>query len=563
MHPPRPGNASASRATRVARLLRTLRYLTAGQVFWRLRYRFPVREPLWRDPVLRARTGTWCDPIVRDPSVDPARGVATYLNATRAVASPSVWNDPSAPKLWLYHLHYFEDLAGLYRRDGADAALHWAQRWIRENPPTAGNGWEPYPASRRVVAWIKAALDGMPFDDEALRSLARQVARVQARLEFHLLANHIFVNAKALVFAGAFFAGPDADRCLARGIALVERELDEQVLGDGGHCERSVMYHASFAEDVLDLVDLCQAYPAIASLARLEPVLRARAVRLLDWLVCMLCPDGTYPRFNDSTGEEAPSAGDILAYAARLGLAPSVQGARELEHLKSSGFARAAADGWTALVDVGTPGPSYQPGHAHAGALSIELYDGARCIACGSGVSSYETGVVREFERSTRARWAVCVDGEDSSEVWASFRVGRRAIVRDVQVHAADGVAVVQAWHDGYRHLLGSPRVDRRIEVSRGAVIVTDGVQGAGRHEVSGRVTLHPDLSVVELGPARAALRHRDGACYEVSIEPAVGLVREPGWFAPEFGIRRPREVLAWRVDGPLPLTVCTRITRR
>ena len=560
--PTPPRSAPASRVRRLARLFRTLRHLSVGQVFWRVRYRFPVREVAWRDAARRAVSGAWCEPVVRQPCVDSAQAVATHLNAARPVSSPACWNDASAPKLWLYHLHYFEDLAGLHRRDGTDAALRWVRRWIGENPHPRGNGWEPYPASRRVVAWIKAALGGLPLDDAILRSLARQVARVQARLEYHLLANHLFVNAKALVFAGAFFAGRDADRCLARGVEVLRRELDEQVLDDGGHFERSAMYHASFVEDVLDLIGLCRAYRDVAALSLLEPVLLERAVSMLDWLVAMLCPDGGYPRFNDCTNGEAPAAGELLAYAARLGVAPSAPKARAAEHLRSSGFARATVGGWTVLADVGTPGPSYQPGHAHAGTLSIDLYDGDRCVVCGSGVSTYEIGEVRDFERSTMARWAIGLDGADSSEVWAGFRVGRRARVYDASVEAREGACTVQAWHDGYRYLRGSPRVSRRVELSSDGVVVADGVHGGARHAVSARVTLHPDISVVELAPSRAVLRHADGTVYALDAEPPVDFVREVGWLAPEFGIRRPRDVLAWTIDAPLPVTVRTRITR-
>lgn len=544
------------------RLVRTVRHLTPGQIFWRIRYRFPVREAAWRECVRRTGSHDWRAPILREVRVDPARGVATFLNCARPISSPSCWNDPGTPKLWLYHLHYFEDLGSQYRRDGSAAALAWLRRWIDENAPGKGNGWEPYPASRRVVSWIKAALDGLALDDAILRSLARQAARVESRLEFHLLANHLFVNAKALVYAGAFFDGRDANRCLAKGSELVLRQLDAQLLDDGGHFERSAMYHASFLEDILDLINLCSTYRAVPALGSLEPILRERAVAMLDWLVRMVCPDRTYPRFNDSTGAEAPTLDELVDYAARLDIAPSVAWPDALEHMCATGFARASADGWTVLADVGSTGPSCQPGHAHAGTLSVELYDHDRCLVCGSGVSTYEIGEAREFERSTMARWAVSVDGENSSEVWAGFRVGRRARVQDVRVAMEGETCVVEASHDGYRHLAGRPGVERHIEVGRAGVCVHDRVVGGGRHRASGRITLHPSVSSTVAGAGRATLRHRDGTAYELTVEPPIAIECELGWYAPEFGLRRRREVLAWRVDAQLPIDVKVRIRR-
>ena len=33
-----------------------------------------------------------------------------FLNETRELVFPYAWNDPGVAKLWLYNLHYFEDL---------------------------------------------------------------------------------------------------------------------------------------------------------------------------------------------------------------------------------------------------------------------------------------------------------------------------------------------------------------------------------------------------------------------------------------------------------------------
>ena len=145
------------------------------------------------------------------------------------------------------------------------------QRWVNENPPGHGNGWEPYPTSLRIVNWIKWSLTfatkpgGVPavLPPACLQSLAVQARWLSSRLEHHLLGNHLFANAKALVYAGAFFVGPEADRWRHLGLRLLARELDEQILPDGGHFERSPMYHAILLEDVLDLINLAGAYPGL------------------------------------------------------------------------------------------------------------------------------------------------------------------------------------------------------------------------------------------------------------------------------------------------------------
>ena len=114
------------------------------------------------------------------------------------------WDGDTLEKLWRYNLHYFDDLNAqdaATRKDWHRALL---VRWVRENPPATGTGWEPYPTALRIVNWIKWSLAGNELPDECLESLAVQTRWLAKRLEIHLLGNHLFANAKALVFAGLF-----------------------------------------------------------------------------------------------------------------------------------------------------------------------------------------------------------------------------------------------------------------------------------------------------------------------------------------------------------------------
>ncbi len=57
-----------------------------------------------------------------------------------------------------------------------------------------------------------------------------QARHLAGSLEHHLLGNHIFANAKALVFAGCFFNGPEADEWRRRGLRILAEQFEEQVL---------------------------------------------------------------------------------------------------------------------------------------------------------------------------------------------------------------------------------------------------------------------------------------------------------------------------------------------
>ena len=83
---------------------------------------------------------------------------------------------------------------------------------------------------------------------------------LEKRIEWHILGNHLFANGKALLFAGLFFSGKQAEIWLKKGLTIISKELDEQILTDGGHFELSPMYHAIFLEDLLDLINFSKNY---------------------------------------------------------------------------------------------------------------------------------------------------------------------------------------------------------------------------------------------------------------------------------------------------------------
>lgn len=274
---------------RLLRYWHTLRWLRPVQWYGRAWHRlYRPRPDLRPAPALTLPPGHW-QACARAPSlVGPE--VFRFLSAERRVAVAADWNRADWPKLWLYNAHYFDDLVA----DGAEARTDWHRaliaRWIAENPPGQGNGWEPYPTSLRIVNWLKWLLAGHAPVPGMLDSLAVQVRWLRRRLEHHLLGNHLWANAKALVFAGACFTGDEAQAWQCTGLQLLERELREQVLADGGHCERSPMYHAILTEDMLDLLQLAQQTQRFP--ARQVESWRQAAQRMLAWAAAMAHPDG-------------------------------------------------------------------------------------------------------------------------------------------------------------------------------------------------------------------------------------------------------------------------------
>jgi uncharacterized heparinase superfamily protein len=468
-----------------------------------------------------------------------------FLAEEHDIDAPARWNDGGIARLWTYNLHYFDDLLAAGGPERAGWHYDLIQRWVRENPPLQGAGWEPYPLSRRAVNWIIASLSGVELPPEADESLAVQARVLRRSLEHHLRGNHLFVNAKALIFLGCFFERDEAEDWLKTGLRLMAREMDEQILADGGHFELSPMYHALLLEDVLDLVQLSSVFPQ--ALTRSRAGWRDKAGAMLDWLAAMSHPDGEIGLFNDATFHEARNLAALTRYAEALDIAVP-QPEQGSKWLKASGYIRLARNPWTVLLDTAAVGPDYIPGHGHADTLSFELSLGAERIVTNGGTSTYESNELRAAERGTASHATVEIGGRNSSEVWASFRVGRRARPSGVTFSPESNQA--GGRHDGYRFLPGRPTHERLIGIEANTVHINDTITGAGEHSVVARFPLHPLVRVEEHLKDGWRLRTALGKVVEVRVEGAVERQVSEGHLAPEFGVRVPRQILTWRHES-------------
>lgn len=515
----------------------SIRHLRPIQVYRRVWFRIARPRPdLSSAPAFRRSNGAWLHPARRRPSLIGA--TEFRLLGVSGCLSDVGWDGSQREKLWRYNQHYFDDL----NASGADGRRDWHRAllvdWVNRNPPGRGNGWEPYPTSLRIVNWLKWMLAGNPLPPECTGSLAVQVRWLLARLEWHILGNHLFANAKALVFAGLAFEGPEPSRWLDTGLRILRRQLPEQVLADGGNFELSTMYHAIFLEDLLDLINASEAWPGRIS-AEVTAEWRAAAARMLAWLRTMRHPDGEIAFFNDAALGVAPTPAEIEEYASRLNVAAAPREAPggqrvTIVHLDASGYVRVDAGRATAILDVAKVGPDYIPGHAHADTLSFELSVAGHRLFVNGGTSCYGVSEQRLRQRQTRSHSTVEIDGEDSSEVWRGFRVARRAYPFDLSVHGSAEQSIVACSHDGYARLPGRPIHRREWRIGLRRLDVVDSVVGQHRRAVA-RYLLHPGVKIAGVDGRRHFLLLPNGDPVVMTVMEGSAKV-EPGNFAPEFG---------------------------
>lgn len=453
------------------------------------------------------------------------------------------WQDDTRSKLWRYNQHYFDDLNAFNSSD----RLKWHQSlidvWIRDNPPVEGVGWEPYPTSLRIVNWVKWVTAYGSLSVQAEESLVLQARWLAGRLEWHLLGNHLFVNAKALIFAGIYFDSLEANRWLNLGFNILAKQVPEQILSDGAQFELSPMYHALAIEDFLDLINICEINAhRISSNHRLKiNEWRQLVSKMLHWLGCMSHPDNKISFFNDAAFGIAPSNTELFDYAERLGILKN-EPAVGLTHLKESGYVRLQTTNAVLIADLASIGPDYLPGHAHADTLSFELSIFGKRIFVNSGTSEYGAGAERQRQRGTLAHNTVCVEQKDSSEVWSGFRVGSRAKVTDKFVVSNGSDMYISGAHDGYKRINADLIHSRSFKLKENTLKIKDNLSLPFNAEV--RYYCHPDLLIRKDGNSSGFITTDDGLMLRWYFVGAYRVeIIECTWH-PEFGKLVPSKCL-------------------
>lgn len=476
----------------------------------------------------------WSAPLVSQPCFSE-QGEVSYFDQSALIDEKSDWNDPSYAKLWLYNLHYLDELNSIGSDSRQVFLTQLIQLWINANPPLQGNGWEPYPLSLRIVNLVKwFARQQDPIPQHLLNSLFVQTQALSKQLEHHILGNHLFANGKALVFAGSFLHGRMATQWMHKGLQILDKEIKEQFLSDGGHFELSPMYHASLLWDLCDLVNLANCTNSHHLLARMT-YWKQVISRGAQWLQAMLHPDKGISFFNDAAFGIAPEWDDIKKYSLQLDIHIDTE-IKPLNWLDASGYCIITPGTQSKVIlDLARIGPDYQPGHAHADSLSFEMSLFGQRFLVNSGTSQYGEGSQRHFERSTIAHNTVSINRENSSEVWGGFRVARRAYPKDIKIEKLPDRISIAASHTGYKRLAGRNIHRREWGLCSNQLQIIDSITGSFDEAVA-RLYFHPaiKLSLHDNRSVLCTFPHGERVLVRLDTGLKVNLIAS-FWY-PEFG---------------------------
>ncbi|GMV88132.1 MAG: hypothetical protein AMXMBFR81_10630 [Chthonomonas sp.] len=519
---------------KLIRLIHAVRPLRAVQVTNRVARKLrKVQVPILGSCGFMSPKHGWATHCVHHRCFDEGPAFE-FARLRRPLTSAADWSPADVPDLWGYHLHYFDDAADPGTSETLVGGL--IARWIAEHPAMAQPGWAPYPISRRAINWCKWALMGRAPVEGMAASLAQQMGVLEQTLELHLLGNHYFANAKALVFGGAMLDHPHAGRWLKTGWDILRAEIPEQVLADGGHFERSPMYSAVILEDLLDLLNLARAYGLPEAGSLVGPILR-----MLGFVGSLSHPDGEVAQLNDSALGMAATIGELRAYALRLGVEPPPVGGSAWH--RDSGFVRIESGDWCVFMDAGSVGPAYLPGHAHASTLAIEATLGGSRLIVDSGVSTYCPNPHRCYERSSRAHNCLAVADENSSDVFGSFRVGRRATVAGARCSDTEAYASHNGfprWGNAHRH----------VTVLDNRLTVIDWIDEPG--PISVAFLLAPGTTVARTSMFEFHVQTILGVCCAMRGTPEAEWRVEERTQAPTFGVTTPTLCIVGRLRSAM-----------
>jgi uncharacterized heparinase superfamily protein len=411
--------------------------------------------------------------------------------------------------------------------------------------------------ARRTISFLSQSplvLDGADHDfyqkflkvlGRGVRDLARDARRSRQPLE-RLQA------LIALAYAGLCFEG--GETLLRRVDRDLARELDRQILPDGGHASRNPR---TVVELLLDLLPLRQTYSARG----LEPpaALVGAIDRMVPFIRLLRHPDGTLAQVNGMGPTAVDQIATLLFYDENRAATPL--------RAPHSGYERLEGGDSVVVLDAGAMPSVAQSAEAHAGCNGFELTSRAQrlIVHCGTPAGSNEP--TRLAARSTAAHSTATVNDASCAQflqpmgglvsrvlaAWLLRRLGAVALSgpRNVTVERGDGPEGmrVRARHDGYRPRFGVLH-ERRLHLSPDGerLMGTDTFpldEGSAGPDVAIRFHLHPALrpSLVQSGrvvmlmlPNRETWQFEAGG-REIRIEESV-------FFAGSDGARRAEQIV-------------------
>ncbi len=481
---------------------------------------------------------TWDQPWPGDRGRGAALMDGEFRLAGETVRSDTPpWNMADASRGFLAALHGFGWLGDLLAAPGAAFynAGEWTRAWLDQCDAWTPVAWRADVLADRLTAWTEhfgAIARDVEFRDRLLQSYARQARHLNRVAGKEAPGLPRLAALRGLVIAWVALGRPAR---LHRAVPRLLREVDAQILPDGGHVERSgraqatAMGYLIEARDALRAVDLDVPNELQSAIDRAAPMLRF-----------FRHADNKFALFNGCDEDDANWIEHLLARADAKGRPPA--------SAPYVGFQRLQAGRTLVVMDTGAPASAGLDRDAHAGTLSVEMSHGKERLIVNCGTYRGPSPEWRAMTRATAAHSTLVVADHNSAQVSADGGLGRRP--RDVTCERAEdkGSQWIEASHDGYKPSFGLIHTRQLFLAAKGDDLRgEDRLTGPAGQNFCVRFHLHPgvQVSLIQDGAA-ALLRLPSGIGWRLRAQGAVMSVADSVYLGGQT-VRKSRQLV---LDG-------------
>ncbi|MFC7292461.1 heparinase II/III family protein [Hirschia litorea] len=382
--------------------------------------------------------------------------------------SRAPWGPPFPSVHFGDRIHRFQWLRDLLANgeEGEKRARSLTVSWVKAFGKWDDNAWRVNVTADRVINWFSAApIIISPVSGETkasiLECLARQVRHIFLSYENVSSLRGRFRCALALTIAGVCL--PDAEEYLETGLQNLEKEVDIQLLKDGGHVTRSPSRLAEM------LIDLNIAEDLLLRMGKEAPAFLSKAqMRMQNMLKFLQTADGGFIVANSSS-----DGWDGLAKAA---LAPFGEGGGKFAFAQQTGFHRIQAGSLALYMDTGASESGKHTELSSASCLSIHVMDGPHRIITSMGAHPDLDPVWTFAARQTAASSTLELDGLNSARFEKSEQTGLHELIGPPLVSAKrleeGDQYLIEGQHSGWRQSHGLVH-RRRLYVSKDGLRIT------------------------------------------------------------------------------------------
>lgn len=432
--------------------------------------------------------------------------------------------------------------------DRYSVARRLTDEWIATHGRRiTGIAWDPDVTAQRIIAWLSHSTvilknADVRFYKRVLKSLRMQIRFLELTAR-HVPDGEIRLRIRTALAVATVSLASSSGR-MRRAARQLDRELDRQILGDGGHISRNPRVGL---ELLFDLLPLRQTYVNLGfdPPARLMPAID----RMYPALRFFRHQGGELALFNGATTTLSNELMAVLRYDETAG-----KPFKALPHLN---YHRLAVRDTVLIIDTGAPINTAMSRTAHAGCLSFEMSSGKNRFVINSGAPRFAGENYRQLARATAAHSTVTVNDTSSCRISKSSITGPIFAdgITGVEVERAeleDGSEGLIARHDGYLEPFGLIH-ERTVQINSGGnqirgndrLVRQDGSDPPVNLETRAviRFHIHPQIDIKEIDEHEVRLVAPDGEAWALSTSDTAIQVEDDVFFADPSGIRASRQV--------------------